>query len=203
MPRSSFHRLSLLALAPLLLAAAPKRAKLPYEFPPDTAPANPAAADAAKTDATPPSPPANPYLHDETRAEAEARAQAMFARMDLNQDGFVTLAEMNAYVAARTPSRTSAPAAKPAKGRKAQPARLMLGRVPPVPPLVRSMFDDADADHDGRISAEESKAAADRGFDETDTNHDGVVSPAERMAAVQDVADDKPAKRKADDMVGR
>jgi hypothetical protein len=54
------------------------------------------------------------------------------------------------------------------------------------------MFDDADTDHDGRISAEESKAAADRGFDEADTNHDGVVTPAEKMAATQEVLSDKP-----------
>ena len=118
----------------------------------------------------------NPWLRDETRADAEARAAAMFARMDLDHDGFVTLAEISAFAAARAP--------RPAKG-----------KLPATPPIAREMFDDADADHDGRISAEESKAAADRGFDEADIDHDGLVTPAERMAATQDVIKDGAAKK--------
>jgi hypothetical protein len=190
-------RLPRLALLLPWLAAPAFAQILPYEFLPDTPPAAPApavadtpapAVAADTTLAAAPPPPANPFLHDETRTEAEARAQTMFDQMDLDHDGFVTLAEMSAYVAAR--------GAKPG-------GQSSAGKMPAVPAFVKEMFDDADADHDGRISAAESKAAADRGFDETDTNHDGVVSPAERMAATQDVTGNKPPPRKADDMVGR
>ena len=110
----------------------------------------------------------NPFLHDETRADAEAKAATMFEAMDLNHDGYVTLDEISAYILARRPKTKAA-------------------GVPPVSTLAKSMIDDADTDHDGRVSAEESKAAADRGFDEVDTNHDGVISPAERLAATQEV----------------
>jgi hypothetical protein len=164
-------------------------AETPAEVPADTAPRAPSLEDKpapgwSLTAAPAPIAPANPFLHDETRADAEARAQAMFDRMDLDHDGFVTLDEMSAFAAARAPKTAGAT------------------KVPAASAFVKEMFADADADHDGRISVAESKAAADRGFDETDTNHDGLVSPAERMAAAQDVTGNRPAKRKNDD-VGR
>lgn len=153
-------RLSLLILAAAV--ATPAFAQTTYTAPAGTAPA-------AATD--------NPNMRDETRADAEGRAATMFARMDINHDGVVTLDEIGAFMTARSSARTS-------------------GALPPVPPMAKAMFDDADADHDGRISAEESKAAADRGFDDADTDHDGVVTPAERMAVTQDVLK-APARPKA------
>lgn len=114
----------------------------------------------------------NPFLHDETRADAEAKAAQMFGSMDLNHDGFVTVEEVSAYILARRPKTHG-------------------GVLPPVSALAKAMMADADTDKDGRVSAEESKAAADRGFDEVDTNHDGVISPVERMAANQEVMSDR------------
>lgn len=119
--------------------------------------------------ATPPA--ANPYLHDETRADAEAKAAEVFRAMDADHDGFVTVEEVAAFIAAHSPSARD-------------------GAVPPPSAMAKDMIADADTDKDGRVSAEESKAAADHGFDEADTNHDGVVTPDERMAAMR--GDDAP-----------
>ncbi len=116
----------------------------------------------------------NPYLHDETRADAEAKAAEVFRAMDGDHDGFVTVEEVAAFIAAHQP---------PAK----------KGTVPPVSAMAKDMIADADTDKDGRVSAEESKAAADRGFDEADTNHDGVVTPDERMAAMHGDDAEPPA----------
>jgi Ca2+-binding EF-hand superfamily protein len=43
------------------------------------------------------------------------------------------------------------------------------------------MFDDADANHDGRVSLDEMTAMALQHFDSADANHDGKLSPDERM----------------------
>jgi Ca2+-binding EF-hand superfamily protein len=43
------------------------------------------------------------------------------------------------------------------------------------------MFEDADANHDGRVSLEEMTATALKHFDAADANHDGKLSPEERM----------------------
>lgn len=118
---------------------------------------------------TPAPPPANnPYVHDETRTDAETKAAAQFAAMDINGDGFVTAEEITAFIAARRPSTKT-------------------GTLPAPSALAKDMIDDADSNHDGKVSPAEAKAAADRGFDSVDTNKDGVISPAERVAANQEV----------------
>jgi hypothetical protein len=117
---------------------------------------------------TPPPAASNPYVHDETRTDAETKAAAQFAAMDINHDGFVTVEEITAFIAARRPSTRS-------------------GTLPAPSALAKDMIDDADSDHDGKVSPAEAKAAADRGFDSVDTNKDGVISPAERVAANQEV----------------
>ncbi len=114
-------------------------------------------------DAPPPAASSISSGKNETRADVEARAVATFQRLDLNQDGFVTADEMKAAAA----KRMGIPADK----------------ITVMPPMLQAMIDDADTNHDGKISLEEAKAAALRGFDEADTNHDGVVTPEERMAA--------------------
>lgn len=49
----------------------------------------------------------------------------------------------------------------------------------------QEMFEKADANHDGTISAEEWKAAGrrDRGFQMIDADHDGKITPEELRAA--------------------
>ena len=43
------------------------------------------------------------------------------------------------------------------------------------------MFEDADANHDGKVSLDEMTAMALKHFDSADANHDGKLSPEERM----------------------
>ena len=133
------------------------------------------AAGPALAQAPAPAPAANPMAHDETRADAEARATAMHARFDLNHDGVITMDELATFAA----TRSAAPA---------------NGKLPPVPPMLKAMFDDGDADKDGKITLAEAKAAALRGFDEADTNHDGIVTPDERVAARNRVMQDGSPK---------
>lgn len=166
---------------PLLLVTAPAIAQtLPYDVsdakpvsgPTEAAPAPEAAAK-----------PGDAFRRDETKAEAEARGAAMFERMDLDHDGFVTQAEATDFFTALLKSRG--------------------GSTATVAESVKSMIDDADTNHDGKISVSEAKAAADRGFDEADTNHDGIVSPAERAAAMREVAGDKPTAKAKPAEAGR
>ena len=113
----------------------------------------------------------------ETRADAEAKAAALFKRLDLDGDGVITRDEMARFVAART-------------GQPVVPGA-------PLPPAAAAMFDDGDTDHDGRITRAEAIGAALRGFDEADANHDGKVTPEERDAATRRVQADIPAPASA------
>jgi len=121
--------------------------------------------------ATPPLPFPD-YVHDETVAQAEARAIAFHSRMDADGDGYVTQAEMARYT-----------------------ARLLKGAaIPgtdathPLPAQSLAYFTATDTNHDGRISLAEAVTAARRDFDLQDTNHDGLVTSAERMAFVMTIA---------------
>lgn len=108
----------------------------------------------------------------DTRAQAEAAAMALHRRMDVNHDGVVTYAEMRDFAAAMV---------------------IPQGKIPdhlPNDRMARAAFDRADRDHDGRISAAEAIASADRAFAEADTDHDGLLSAEERGAyAARGLAD--------------
>jgi Ca2+-binding EF-hand superfamily protein len=82
----------------------------------------------------------------------------MFARIDANKDGAITLAELSA-------------APRPAKPAMAKAGHRGLG-----------MLQAADTNKDGKISLAEIQTAAFRQFDRADTNHDGTVTPQERKA---------------------
>lgn len=129
------------------------------------------AATAAAQSATPPA--LKPDLarlfwqNDSTRAQMEEQALAIHQKLDENLDGYVTQEEIRRAMNARVGSspHTTDPQA-------------------PVPLLLLAMIDQDDTDHDGRISADEAKAGADRQFDLDDTDHDGVVTPDERWAGM-------------------
>lgn len=129
------------------------------------------AATAAAQPATPPA--RNPDLarlfwqHDSTRAQMEEQALAIHQKLDENLDGYVTQEEIRRAMNARV---GSSPQATDPRA--------------PVPLLLLAMIDQDDTDHDGRISAAEAKAGADREFDLDDTDHDGVVTPDERWAGM-------------------
>ena len=129
-----------------------------------------AAATAAQPTTPPPRKPDLARLfwqHDSTRAQMEEQALAIHQKLDENLDGYVTLDEIKRAMNARV-------------GRSPQAGDPRA----PVPLLLLAMIEQDDIDHDGRISAAEAKAGADREFDLDDTDHDGVVSPDERWAAM-------------------
>ena len=134
-----------------------------------------------------------------TRAEAEARAGAMFARRDANKDGKIDAADRAARKAARFDaidadkngqiSRAEFTAERPhrMKGRGAgmqgdhpKGEHRMDGRRHRV---NRGMMGaGADADNDGAITQAEFTAAAARRFDRIDANKDGQATREERQA---------------------
>jgi len=114
--------------------------------------------------------------HPMTRAEVQARAAAMFARLDTNHDGFVTKEEIGALQAQRE-----------------QKAEQRAARFDPS-----KMFDRLDSNHDGQLTAAEVNAAPGRRaqalagqaaparssrfarlFGRADANKDGVITRAE------------------------
>ena len=110
------------------------------------------------------SPSDDPWTRTETRADAEAFAMALHARLDLNHDGYVTLDEIDQWAKRQTGA---------------------TGRTDPgAEGVVRQFFDRGDSNHDGRLSLAEALAGTDRTFAEMDTNHDGRVTPDERRAAM-------------------
>lgn len=94
----------------------------------------------------------------QTKADAEQRAGMIFGQLDRNADGFITQDEIDTFIK-------------------------MMGDNPRVVDRVARMFSESDANHDGKVSADEAKAHADAAFDAADANHDGILTPEERQAA--------------------
>ena len=96
------------------------------------------------------------------RADFMAQSKAQFAALDADKDGAITRDEMVAGMA-------------------------KMFRSDPPPQIVDRLFGAIDLDKDGKATAAEvEKHAADR-FDQADANHDGVLT-AEEMAASQQAA---------------
>lgn len=129
-----------------------------------------------------------------TRADAEARAAAMFARMDANKDGKLDQADRAAregerfarldtnkdgqlsreeFAAARHQRHGAGEARRgPGAQRGKQHGGMMRGMMGRM----------ADADKDGAISKAEFVAAQTRRFDLADANKDGTITAEERQA---------------------
>jgi lipopolysaccharide biosynthesis regulator YciM len=88
------------------------------------------------------------------RATIQAKLRDAFKQLDTNKDGALSLAEFLA----------SAPGIKTTQ----TPEQLLQG---------------LDANHDGKVSADEFRAPQLAKFNRVDANHDGVVSPEEQRAA--------------------
>lgn len=104
------------------------------------------------------------FMRVQTKRDAETEQLQMHNRLDLNHDGFVTFGELQQW-------------AKRQAAIGGEPSAQAL-------PLIRQIFEQGDADHDGKISTRETIAAADLAFDRSDTNHDGKITPAERCATM-------------------
>ncbi|KPF89153.1 EF-hand domain-containing protein [Novosphingobium sp. AAP93] len=121
------------------------------------------------------------------QADREAKMAEMFDMIDTNHDGSISKAEFMEH----HKKMMDGPGWKDGKGRDGT-----SGMMPPPPPgagmgmmmgpgahLLREMAEKADANHDGTITRAEFDAAAKARFDAADTNHDGKLTAAERRAA--------------------
>ncbi|MFC0206191.1 EF-hand domain-containing protein [Novosphingobium soli] len=147
-----------------------------------------------------------------TRAEAQASATQMFARLDVNKDGKLDKADhelgrqqmrdkMFAKLDANADGSISkaefaaekGPGREPGEGRPGDrmgkdghrgPGKGFGGRHHGFGgPRGGGMMHQADADKDGAISQAEFVAGAMKRFDAQDANHDGQVTKEERQAA--------------------
>lgn len=133
-----------------------------------------------------------------TKAEAQAKAAEMFARMDVNKDGKLDEADRGAHRAQMfdrldankdgNVSRDEFAAAHQRKAGDAKPAgeRKMgehrMGKRGGGHMGGRMMMQMADTNKDGAISRDEMAAAHARMFDMADANKDGQLTAAERKA---------------------
>ncbi len=117
--------------------------------------------------------PARPADGGMTRADALARADQRFDRIDTDHDGRITAAELAAL-----PGRRGAP-----------PPAAAAGQTPPPSPEARGprrgggarMFQRADANNDGVVTRDEFRAQAAAAFDRQDANRDGTIDATERQ----------------------
>ena len=140
-----------------------------------------------------------------TRADVESRVRNMFARVDVDRDGYVTEDEARAVQPA-APMRRGIRGGPRGGNREAQFARLdadgngVITRSEFLQPRAgggrRGMradrgqrgglrlhaFARLDSDRDGRVSLAEATSARLRAFERLDMNRDGRVTPDERRA---------------------
>ena len=106
--------------------------------------------------------------HSEGTPGQPAKAQAtafkgLFARADVNKDNVITRAEFDAM---------------------GQQIKARMEKAATTKGEMR-MFDQADANKDGKVSLAEMQQAALTRFDRMDLNHDGKITPEERQQARQ------------------
>ena len=101
---------------------------------------------------------------DQTRAEAQQRADMMFQMLDANKDGTATRAEADAAIAQFQASRGGADQSGRGGGRMAR--------------MVDQLFGTSQA-----VTLQQFEAMALARFDAADLNHDGTVTAAEREQA--------------------
>ena len=119
-------------------------------------------------------------------ADREAKMNEMFDMIDTNHDGAISKTEFMEHH-----KKMMEGGAMGGRGRDGAP-----GMMPPPPPgagmamimgpgahMMREMAEKADTNHDGTITRAEFDAAAKARFDAADTNHDGKLTSAERRAA--------------------
>ena len=109
----------------------------------------------------------------------EANRGARFDRIDANRDGSISRAEFEA-----APKRQERRIVIRTDGDKAGGAHgmgMMRGMRMGMGGLGGRMFEEADANRDGKVSLQEATASAYRHFDMADANRDGQITREERM----------------------
>lgn len=142
-----------------------------------------------------------------TWADAKAKVDMMWTRLDVNKDGVLNQADRDAKMAEMFDTIDTNHDGSISKTEFMEHHRKMMeggwkgrdgarGEMPPPPPgagmgmmmgpgahMMRELAEKADANHDGTITRAEFDAAAKARFDAADTNHDGKLTAAERRAA--------------------
>lgn len=107
-----------------------------------------------------------------TKAEIDAKEDAVFAEIDTNRDGFASAEEMTAH-----------------HERKKEEMRKMMEKR-----KHQKMVEKLDADGDGKISKAEFTSRPNPMFDKVDTNGDGIVD-ADEMAKAKERMKDRMKDR--------
>lgn len=148
-----------------------------------------------------------------TRAQAQAKADEMFTRMDANKDGKIDQADRAARQAERfakldTDKNGQISQQEMAAGHQRKPraegaapggdhAGHKMGMRGGHRGGHGGMMKMADTNNDGAITKAEAVAAALAHFDKADANRDGSVTPEERKAAMASMRAEWQAKRAA------
>lgn len=145
-----------------------------------------------------------PMMHDPmgnatvTRAEAQARAAEMFARLDVNKDGKLDKTDREAAMADRLAKHFDEMDAnhdgRIDRGEFMAGHQKMMGqgkmeRGGMMGRMHRHMMGGMDANKDRIVSRDEFLAGAMKRFDAADANHDGKLTPEERRAAMRALKD--------------
>ncbi|MEY4160128.1 MAG: hypothetical protein RLZZ136_749 [Pseudomonadota bacterium] len=137
-----------------------------------------------------------------TRAEAEAKARAMFDKLDVNHDDKLDRADREAHMADqfKTIDSDSNGAISPAEFKAAHehaPGDKGPGAMGQIkhPMMAMLMLHKADTNHDNAVSRDEFVAAALGHFDKADANHDGQLTAQERRTAMKAMRDRMRAMR--------
>lgn len=112
------------------------------------------------------------------QADRAAREKTMFDRIDANRDGAVSFSEFTTHHQQRADARADGPregGKGPRGGKRGRGGHGMMGHAGP-------MMDGADANKDGALTKAEFTAAALARFDRADADKDGTISTDERRA---------------------
>lgn len=122
-----------------------------------------------------------------TRAAVIQGRDAAFKKIDSNNDGNITAAELAAADAAVTRARMQAEFNKLDTNHDGQLSSAEFLSASPAPSALTGNMSKTiaafDKNKDGKLTADEFRAPQLAVFDKLDSNHDGTVSAAERQAA--------------------
>jgi Ca2+-binding EF-hand superfamily protein len=116
-------------------------------------------------------------------ADREAKMGEMFDKIDANHDGSISRTEFMEHH--KTMMEGGRKGRDGANGEMPPPhgMGMGMGMMGPGGHRLHEMAEKADTNHDGTITRAEFDAAAKARFDAADTNHDGKLTAAERRAA--------------------